>query len=159
MKKEITRDTKPLDITTLMPIINQMAESITDPAEKQKVKTDAINQIMSQIQANNDLTVINNEDSLQNAYNVAAVQSASLFVSGWKPCIGWICAFAILYQFILVPIISWFLLLFGVHILPVPELDNTLWQLVFAMLGLGGLHTYEKAKGLPRDQYKLFRGK
>lgn len=29
-----------------------------------------------------------------------------------------------------------------------PALDDTLWQLMFGMLGMGGLRTYEKLKGV-----------
>jgi hypothetical protein len=38
----------------------------------------------------------------------------------------------------------------GVNIAAFPKLDDTLWQLVFAMLGMGGMRTFEKLKGIAR---------
>ena len=86
----------------------------------------------------------------QLAVNEREAQSASLFVSGWRPAIGWICASALAYQFILRPMVL-FAAAYAGHPIPnPPALDDTLWQLLFGMLGLGGLRTYEKVKGKAR---------
>lgn len=146
---------KQIDVSTIMPMIDKMVVSITDPAAKDKARTDILNLILTQIQANSANTVITNEDNDQTQINVAESSNASIFVSGWRPFIGWICAIGLLYQFLLMPFISWILLVIGIHVAAMPGLDNTLWQLVFAMLGLGGLHTYEKVQGLPKEQYSL----
>ncbi len=67
----------------------------------------------------------------------------SLFVAGWRPAIGWICALGLLYNTIIANIISiW---------VDVPEVDTTLLvPVMMGMLGLGGLRTYEKQKGLTK---------
>ncbi|HAG31363.1 MAG TPA: hypothetical protein DCL39_18025 [Alteromonas macleodii] len=67
----------------------------------------------------------------------------SLFVAGWRPAIGWICALGLLYNTIIANIISiW---------VAVPEVDTTLLvPVMMGMLGLGGLRTYEKQKGLTK---------
>lgn len=86
----------------------------------------------------------------QLSVNEREAQSASLFVSGWRPAIGWICASALCYQFILRPV-GLFVAAYAGHPIPnPPALDDTLWQLLFGMLGLGGLRTYEKVKGKAR---------
>lgn len=80
---------------------------------------------------------------------VNAVEAAnpSLFTSGWRPAIGWICGAALAYQYLLRPLVSWGVIAAG-HPLPaMPGLDDNLWQLLMGMLGLGGLRTFEKIKG------------
>lgn len=83
----------------------------------------------------------------QLAVNEKEAQNASLFVSGWRPAIGWVCALALFYQFILRPL-GVFVAQYVGHPIPNPPgLDDTLWQLLFGMLGLGSLRTFEKVKG------------
>jgi hypothetical protein len=82
--------------------------------------------------------------------NKAEAASSSMFVAGWRPAIGWICASALAYQFVVRPLALFVAAWLG-HPLPdPPALDETLWQLLFGMLGLGGLRTYEKIKGKAR---------
>ena len=89
-------------------------------------------------------------DSLQawdkNQTDVNAVEAAnpSLFVSGWRPAIGWIGAIGLFYAYVGRPIAI------GCGVTGLPMLDNNLYELVLAMLGLGGLRTYEKIKGVAR---------
>ena len=80
--------------------------------------------------------------------NKAEAQNPSLFVAGWRPGVGWICALALGYQFVLAPIGTWLAAIVG-HPLPTPPmLDEALWQLILGMLGMGGLRTFEKIKGV-----------
>jgi hypothetical protein len=44
----------------------------------------------------------------------------------------------------------WLAATLGIPLASPPKLDDTLWQLVFAMLGIGGLRTFEKLKGVAR---------
>ena len=69
----------------------------------------------------------------------------NLFVAGWRPAIGWICGFALLYSTILSPIIGiW---------LTVPAVDSSLLTTVLmGMLGLGAMRTAEKVKGVQREK-------
>lgn len=80
--------------------------------------------------------------------NQAEAGNGSVFVSGWRPAIGWVCAAALGYQYLLRPLAAWGFAAFG-HQLPVlPGLDDNLWQLMMGMLGLGSLRSYEKVKGV-----------
>jgi hypothetical protein len=80
--------------------------------------------------------------------NAVEAASPSLFTSGWRPAIGWICGAALAYQYLLRPLVSWGVIAAG-HPLPMmPGLDENLWQLLMGMLGLGGLRTFEKVKGV-----------
>lgn len=74
--------------------------------------------------------------------------NSSVFVSGWRPSIGWVCAAALGAQYILRPLIMWGCSLGGFPTPVLPGIDDNLWQLMFGMLGMGTLRTFEKVKGV-----------
>lgn len=78
--------------------------------------------------------------------NIEEAKSASIFVAGWRPAIGWVCALALGYQYLVRPLLSWFAAVVGHPIPPMPGLDDNLWELMLGMLGIGGLRTFEKVK-------------
>ena len=83
--------------------------------------------------------------------NKAEAASGSLFKGGWRPFVGWTCGVALLYHFILTPLILFGVSLSGATIPPLPEFDmSSLMTVLMGMLGLGGLRTYEKQKGLTK---------
>jgi hypothetical protein len=47
-----------------------------------------------------------------------------------------------------VPLAIWTTTWSGYNFPSPPALDDTLWQLMFGMLGMGRLRTYEKIKGV-----------
>jgi hypothetical protein len=70
----------------------------------------------------------------------------NVFVSGWRPFIGWACGIALVYHFLLEPIIQYILILSGADF-KTPEFDfSQLSTIVMAMLGMSSLRTYEKTK-------------
>jgi hypothetical protein len=80
--------------------------------------------------------------------NKAEAASGSVFIGGWRPAIGWVCAAALACQYIARPLLVWAGIITG-HSWPVlPGLDDNLWQLMLGMLGMGGLRTVEKVKGV-----------
>jgi hypothetical protein len=83
--------------------------------------------------------------------NKAEASHRSLFVSGWRPSVGWCCSLAMFYHFIANPIILFTVGITGHDIPPLPEFDmNSLMTVLMGMLGLGGLRTFEKTKGLTK---------
>ena len=83
--------------------------------------------------------------------NKAEAQSGSLFKGGWRPAVGWVCAIAFLYHFLLKDIIMFVCAFAGVEVPDLPEFDmSTLLTVLGGMLGIGGLRTYEKQKGLTK---------
>ncbi len=83
--------------------------------------------------------------------NAAEAASGSLFKGGWRPCIGWICGIAFGYHFVLQPVIIFVVALIGIEIPDLPKFEmNTLLTVLGGMLGIGGLRTYEKQKGLTK---------
>jgi len=80
--------------------------------------------------------------------NKIEAQSTSLFVAGWRPAIGWICASAYAYNFVVQPVLTFSLLAMGVMIPTLPVLDWTELSIVMmGMLGLGGMRSFDKLKG------------
>ncbi len=76
--------------------------------------------------------------------NKIEAASTSWFVAGWRPSVGWVCSLAMLYHFIIAPLIQYLLTIFGVQA-ALPEFDfSQLSTILMAMLGMAGLRTYEK---------------
>jgi hypothetical protein len=84
----------------------------------------------------------------QMTVNQVEAASSSLFVSGWRPFIGWICGAAFAYKFVLAPAAAFALTAAG-HPVTLPVLDFTeMSTVLLGMLGIGGLRTLEKIKGV-----------
>lgn len=81
--------------------------------------------------------------SLQTKINEIEAGHRSIFVAGWRPFIGWICGFALAYNFIIRDLFIW--ILKPVDIPPALQMEH-LMTVLLGMLGLGGLRTYEKIK-------------
>ena len=81
----------------------------------------------------------------QLAVNAVEAAHKNLFVSGWRPAVGWCCCIALMYSTIVAPILGiWF---------TVPPVDSSLLTTVLlGMLGLGGLRTIEKTKTVARNK-------
>lgn len=83
-------------------------------------------------------------DLAQAQINQAEAASPKLFVSGWRPFIGWVCGVGLATQFLIAPVATWVARLRGYDI-AFPELDmGTLMTLLAGMLGLGVMRTTEK---------------
>lgn len=84
----------------------------------------------------------------QLAINQVEASSPSLFVSGWRPNIGWICGAALGWNYIIRPAIITGLAIYG-HPVNLPAADmGELMPLMLGMLGIGGMRTIEKIKGV-----------
>ena len=87
----------------------------------------------------------------QIAVNKAEATNSSLFVAGWRPAIGWICGAALAFHFILAPLISSAFAWAGADAPELPAFDmQSLMTILTGMLGLGGLRTFEKYKGVAK---------
>lgn len=85
----------------------------------------------------------------QLSVNQAEASNPSVFVAGWRPFIGWVCGAALVYHYIVRPMLPWLLAMFGKPVPPIPPLDmGDLITILLGMLGLGGLRTYEKKQGV-----------
>ena len=83
--------------------------------------------------------------------NKEEAKHRSIFVSGWRPFVGWTCGAALCYHFILAPLILFGVGISGHTVPPLPEFDmGSLMTVLMGMLGLGGLRTFEKTKGVTK---------
>ena len=83
--------------------------------------------------------------------NKAEAASGSLFKGGWRPFVGWTCGIAFAYHFVLQPLLIFVFAYIGLETPDLPAFDvGTLLTVLGGMLGIGGLRSYEKTKGLTK---------
>ena len=81
--------------------------------------------------------------------NKVEAANPSVFVSGWRPAVGWVCVVGLLYTFLLRPMLAWLSGFADAPIPPPPPLDmGDLLTLLGGMLGIGGMRMVEKLNGV-----------
>jgi Holin of 3TMs, for gene-transfer release len=110
-----------------------------DPAQKSAAQLELL-----KLQQSGELAQITGQLDI----NKAEATNVNLFVSGWRPAIGWVCALALAYQYLIRPLSGTVATIAGYSLPPLPGLDDNLWQLMMGMLGMGGLRTFEKVQGV-----------
>ena len=84
--------------------------------------------------------------------NKVEAAHTSMFVSGWRPFVGWVCGVSLLYHFLLSPFMVFVFTMAGAEVI-LPEFEfSQLSSILMGMLGLGGLRTFEKMKGVNREK-------
>lgn len=98
------------------------------------------------------LTRLNQQPSVaQIELNKIEAQHRSIFVAGWRPFIGWVCGFNLMYLTFLRDLVAWGFGAFAPHMTPPPAIGADMTtELVIALLGLGALRTVEKNTGRTR---------
>lgn len=137
-------------ISGIVDLLGKAAERIwPDPLERAKQQARLLElqqagefkQIDAMLEAAGQQTRINEQEAAH----------GSLFVAGWRPFIGWTCGVSLAYTFIFQPFIQFLAVIggldFDAKLLPVLN-SGELMTVLLGMLGLGGLRTYEKFKGV-----------
>ena len=89
----------------------------------------------------------------QIAVNLAEAKNENLFVAGWRPFVGWVCASALAYTYVAQPFMIFVSVSYGQDLSGLPQLDlTTMLPVLLGMLGLGGLRTYEKRTGTNKNR-------
>ncbi|WP_283234787.1 3TM-type holin [Pseudoalteromonas phenolica] len=83
---------------------------------------------------------------LQIEVNSIQVNHRSVFVAGARPFLMWVCGLGFLFAFVINPILQWLIPEQGTPMLPL----NVMLELTLGMLGLAGLRTIEKIKGVAK---------
>jgi hypothetical protein len=94
-------------------------------------------------------------DLAQVEVNKIEAGSSNLFVSGWRPAVGWVGVAGVAYQFLGYPLMQW-IWAFGQGVdlipkglAPPPDLQvEQLMTLLAGLLGFGGMRSFEKSKGV-----------
>ena len=90
-------------------------------------------------------------DEIQANINIEEIKTRNLFISGWRPFLAWSFAVGISLNIVIMPIVQWILLMLGKQEIPLPDFPlEIMMETIIGMLGLGGLRTYEKHKGLTK---------
>ena len=123
-----------------------------DPEKKAEAQ-----RALLQMQQNGELALLAAETDLaklQIQVNVEEAKHANVFVSGWRPAVGWVCAAAFAYSYVVLPFAQFLVFTFGtiamaeqLALAPKLELSEML-PVLFGMLGLGSLRTVEKVKNV-----------
>jgi hypothetical protein len=123
-------------VTALFEVGSKVLDRVLpDPAQQTAAKLE-----LMKLQQNGELTQIAGQMDI----NKVEAASSSLFVSGWRPSVGWVCSAGFAVQFVIGPLAEWGAALAG-HPVKFPQMDTgTMMPLLLGMLGLGGLRTAEK---------------
>lgn len=134
--------------TIAAPIIGIINKVVPDKAAAaQAVAT--LNQMQLQGQLQEEFAQLQAVTTAQSDVDKVEAGNASVFVAGPRPAIMWVCALALLFQYIVRPLVQMGFIIAGKPLtVPLPGLDDTLWQLMFGMLGLGAMRSYDKVKGV-----------
>jgi len=118
-------------------------------------RLDVVGKIIDKVAGHVDKFTLDKEEKAQLIQEINKAQievnkveagSTNLFVSGWRPFVGWTCGIALCYHFVLQPFLVFLLYSFGYQVdLPVFDM-TTLTTILLGMLGLGGMRSFEKVK-------------
>lgn len=124
--------------TAFLPLINRVLDFIPDPAAKQKAQLEMQSKL---------LEIVTTESANQAEINKIEAGNTNVFVSGWRPAIGWVCATGFAWVYLVQPVVLWIAALN--HVMAVlPVIDNgNLMELTMGMLGMGALRSFDKWKG------------
>lgn len=120
-------------------VVNRLADLIPDSNAKLRALQDLRSEMLSAASA---------ADASQGQVNAAEAQNTNLFISGWRPFIGWVCGMIFIYHFMLLPFILFCFSVSGKTV-PLPMFDTeTFGNVLYGMLGLGAMRTFEKWQGV-----------
>jgi hypothetical protein len=134
--------------TVAAPIIAIINKVVPDKAAA-AAATATFNQMAAAGQLQEDLIQLTAITSAQSDINKTEAANPSVFVAGPRPAVMWVCVAALAYQYLLRPLWTGIALISG-HPVPspgLPGLDDNLYQLLWALLGLGAMRSYDKLKG------------
>jgi len=124
------------------PISSLLDKFIPDATERQKLA----HEIATMAEKN-----MHEISMAQIEVNKTEAASNSIFKGGWRPFIGWVCGVAFAYHFVLQPFLIFVLTTLGQPVPYLPEFDMaSLMTVLGGLLGLGGLRTFEKYKGVTK---------
>ena len=129
-----------------MSIIDKLIAPVAGILDKFVVDKDLKMQLQHELE-----TALQNANLAQLEVNKVEATHKSIFVAGWRPFVGWVCGVALAYHFILSPLLQFCIALAGIE-QELPEFEfGQLSTVLMGMLGLGGLRTFEKMKGVSRE--------
>ena len=129
--------------TVAAPIIAIINKVVPDKAAAAAAVAQ-LQQMQMQGALQDELTQLQSVTVNQSDVDKVEAGSESIFVSGWRPFLGWVCGVAFGFEFLLRPLLEWGFIIAGHKLPTLPRLDDSLTQLTYGMLGMGALRTVEK---------------
>lgn len=140
-------------ITALLTVGNSVIERVWPDPTKQALAKLELERLA---QAGDSAKLQAHIQAITGQLNINKVEasSKSIFVAGWRPFVGWVCGFGLLYAVILEPAMRFIAMLCG-YVGGFPVIDTSItMQVLLGMLGLGMMRTREKEKGVHKDSLK-----
>ena len=134
-------------LLALIPLIGEVLDKVLPDAN---AAADAKLKLV-EIAQRGELAQLDAEKSLalgQLEVNQVEASSPSVFVSGWRPFIGWICGLAFGYKFVFGPVAAFILTAYGNPTVVPPLEFGEMLPVLLGMLGIAGLRSFEKVKGV-----------
>tara|TARA_R100001594_G_scaffold78199_2_gene112739 strand:+ start:3196 stop:3600 length:405 start_codon:yes stop_codon:yes gene_type:complete len=129
-------------IPSLVPVVGDVLDRFFPDKEKAE---QAKREIEAQL-----TTHLAKIDLAQLEVNKAEALSRNVFIAGWRPFVGWTCGLALFYTYLVQPITT-FILAQTDTLVHLPNVDlSTMMPVLLGMLGLGGLRSWEKYKGVSK---------
>lgn len=126
----------------LAPLFDKITGLIPDPQAAAKAKAEALAQVME---------FASRADAAQMEVNKTEAASGSLFVAGWRPFVGWVCAAGCAWNWLGLPIGMFAAAMAGKSLDLRPADISEMLPLLLGLLGMGGLRTFEKMQGVSRE--------
>lgn len=125
------------------PVSALLSRVIPDKSERDRLAHEIAT--MAEVQAHQQIMA-------QVEVNKIGAAHKSLFVAGARPFILWTCGFSMAFNFVGLPIIETVSVLYGTPIVLDPLDLEVMMPVLFGILGLGGMRTYEKRHGVAREK-------
>ena len=122
-------------IDAVASVVGKVLDKIPDGNLRKEIEKELNEQLFS---------VVNQQNAGQTELNKIDANSDSFFRAGWRPAMGWVCVLGLCYTYLFQPILATAAVMwFPALVVPAVNVD-ALMYLIMALLGLGGLRTYEK---------------
>ena len=129
-------------LPTLLPVVGDVLDRFFPNKEEKERAAREIEAKLAEHLAKIDLA--------QLEVNKQEAAHRSIFIAGWRPFVGWTCGLALFYTYVAQPMAMFVMAQTG-DLVQLPHLElSTMMPVLLGMLGLGGLRTYEKFKGVTK---------
>lgn len=139
----------------MIDVLLRMMEKGIDKIWPDETEANAAKSRLAEMALKGELDDLQNEFQLalgQLEVNKTEAQHADIFVSGWRPFIGWVCGGAFAWNYLLRDLTVLLANLAGADLAPVTLNLSEMMPVLLGMLGLGGYRSYEKSKGVARSK-------
>jgi len=130
-----------------IPILGDIISTVGGIIEKMVPDKDKASELKHEI----SMSLVN-LDLAQMEVNKEEAKNPSIFVSGWRPAVGWVCVAALAFNYIISPLGNWAAAIWMPEV-SLPSLEiGELMTLLFGLLGMGTLRSYDKKQGTARHK-------